>query len=138
MDTSTEMVAVKPPAAGKRQRRSVAEKRLMVVETLAEGASVARVARGHGVNANQLFYWRRLYQSGRLGGSGAAQLLPVRVRRENRRPTVPREECSTIAVGATESFRPGTIHIDLRQAQVRIEGNADPALLRVLLECLGR
>jgi hypothetical protein len=30
----------------------------------------------------------------------------------------------------------GTIHIKLRQAQVRIEGNADAALVRVLLECL--
>ena len=33
---------------------------------------------------------------------------------------------------------PGTIHIELRHAQVRIEGDADPALLRVLLECLRR
>jgi hypothetical protein len=31
---------------------------------------------------------------------------------------------------------PGTIHIELRHAQVRIEGSADPGLLRVLLECL--
>jgi len=33
---------------------------------------------------------------------------------------------------------PGTIHIELRHAHVRIEGGADPALLRVLLECLRR
>jgi hypothetical protein len=32
--------------------------------------------------------------------------------------------------------QPGTIHIELRQAQVRIEGDADVALVRVLLECL--
>lgn len=32
--------------------------------------------------------------------------------------------------------QPGTIHIELRQAQVRIEGSADAALVRVLLECL--
>jgi hypothetical protein len=30
----------------------------------------------------------------------------------------------------------GTIQIELRQAQVRIEGSADPSLVRVLLECL--
>ena len=30
----------------------------------------------------------------------------------------------------------GTIHIELRQAQVRIEGKADAGLVRVLLECL--
>jgi len=51
----------------KRQRRSIAEKRRIVEETLVEGTSVARVARAHGVNANQLFYWRKLYQAGRLG-----------------------------------------------------------------------
>ena len=34
--------------------------------------------------------------------------------------------------------QPSTIHIELRHAQVHIEGSADPALLRVLLECLGR
>ena len=32
--------------------------------------------------------------------------------------------------------QPGTIHIELRQAQVRIEGSADVAWVRVLLECL--
>jgi len=32
--------------------------------------------------------------------------------------------------------QPGTIHIELRQAQVRIEGSVDPGLVRVLLECL--
>jgi hypothetical protein len=31
---------------------------------------------------------------------------------------------------------PSTIHIELRQAKVRIEGSADPGLVRVLLECL--
>jgi transposase len=39
-----------------------------VEETLALGASVARVARAHGINANQVFHWRRLYQRGLLGG----------------------------------------------------------------------
>jgi Transposase len=33
----------------------------MVEEALQPGVSVARVARAHGVNANQLFGWRRLY-----------------------------------------------------------------------------
>jgi transposase-like protein len=71
MDTF-QQVAVIPrdkqgPVAPVRQRRSIAEKRRIVEETLAPGASVARVARAHGVNANQVFGWRRLYQGGRLG-----------------------------------------------------------------------
>jgi transposase-like protein len=55
------------PQRQRRQRYSIAEKRRIVEETLAEGASVARVARAHGINANQVFGWRRLYLAGRLG-----------------------------------------------------------------------
>src|SRR5271170_4856094 len=84
MDTS-QQVAVIPQGsessvAGQRQRRSIAEKRRIVEETLVEGASVARVARAHGVNANQVFGWRRLYLAGRLGDrKPGMKLLPVRV-----------------------------------------------------------
>ncbi len=66
--------------AAPRQRRSIAEKRRIVEETLVEGASVARVARAQGINANQVFGWRRLYLAGRLGDrKPAMKLLPVRV-----------------------------------------------------------
>ena len=51
----------------KRRFRTVEEKRRIVEEALQPGASVARVARARGVNANQLFGWRRLYQQVRLG-----------------------------------------------------------------------
>jgi hypothetical protein len=44
----------------KRQQRTVEEKRRIVEATLVEGASVARVARAHGVNANQVFGWPSL------------------------------------------------------------------------------
>lgn len=44
-------------SAGRRVRRwqSIAEKRQIVQLTMAPGASVAEVARAHGVNANQVF-----------------------------------------------------------------------------------
>ena len=51
----------------KRQRRSIAEKRRIVELAMQPGASVARVAREHGVNANMVHYWRNLYRQGRLG-----------------------------------------------------------------------
>jgi transposase len=85
MDTSRQVPDVitaksEPLSALPRQRRSIAEKRRIVEETLAEGASVARVARAHGINANQVFGWRRLYSAGRLGERKAAmKFLPVRV-----------------------------------------------------------
>jgi transposase len=118
--------------APQRQRRSIAEKRRVVEETLVEGASVARVARAHGINANQLFGWRRLYLAGRLGERKAAmKLLPVRVSESLPAPLP--MECSSVDFPKAQ---PGTIHIELRQAKVRIEGSADAALVRVLLECL--
>ena len=136
MDTS-QQVAVIPQGressvAAQRQRRSIAEKRRMVEETLVEGASVARVARAHGVNANQVFGWRRLYLAGRLGDRKPGMtLLPVRVSESMPAPLA--MERSSVDGGKRQ---PSTIHIELRQAQVRIEGSADPALVRVLLECL--
>lgn len=70
--------------SGTRRRhfRSVEQKRQMVQETLAPGASVAIIARRHGVNANQLFSWRRQYRRGVLElvnapASEEAALVPV-------------------------------------------------------------
>jgi transposase-like protein len=59
--------------------RSVAEKRRIVELTLVPGASVALVARAHGVNANQVFKWRRAFEQGELSEplSTSASLLPV-------------------------------------------------------------
>ena len=85
MDTSRPVPETIPArsesASGvQRQWRSIAEKRRLVEETLVEGASVARIARARGVNANQLFGWRRLYLNGRLGEQKPTmKLLPVRV-----------------------------------------------------------
>jgi transposase len=138
MDTSVQIGPAKATSTSQRQRRSVAEKRRIVEETLVEGASVARVARAHGVNANQVFYWRKQYQEGRLGASGAAQLLPVRITSENTAARIVRKQSPSTSIDSSASLSAGTIHIELREAQVRIEGSADPALLRVLLECLGR
>lgn len=123
MDTSTQLLATK------RRYRSLEEKRRIVEEALAEGASVARVARVHGVNANLVFNWRKRYRAGRLGNGTEAKLLPVRVGAESSPP---------LPISLRESLPPssGTIHIQLPHAQVRVEGNADPGLVRVLLECL--
>lgn len=139
MDTSQQASVIprdkETPIVPQRQRRSIAEKRRIVEETLVPGASVARVARSHGINANQVFGWRRLYLAGRLGEpKPGIKLLPVRVSESTSTPVV----VESVESGLSDVVQPqsGTIHIELRQAQVRIEGGADPALVRVLLECL--
>jgi transposase len=62
-----------------RRWRTVSEKRRIAEQTLEPGASVALVARAHGVNANQVFKWRRALKRGELSEPAAAStaLLPV-------------------------------------------------------------
>ena len=65
---------------GKRRRRSYSKafKRRVVAETLEPGASVAEVARRHGLNANMVFMWRG---DPRFGpGRDVPAFLPVEVR----------------------------------------------------------
>lgn len=139
MDTSQQAIVI-PRDKGtavtpRRQRRTIAEKRRVVEETLIPGASVARVARAHGINANQVFGWRRLYLAGRLGErKPGIKLLPVRVSKSESVPGVVEPVATRLSDVAQP--RPGTIHVELDRVQLRIEAGADPALVRVLLECL--
>ena len=118
-----------PASAAKKKhlRRTIKEQRDIVEETLVPGASVARVARRHEVNANQVFYWRKLYREGRLGISIATPLLPVKVKTER-------------ATKTFEEDRPvlssGTMEIKLSRGTLRIAGSVDVLALRAVLECL--
>jgi transposase len=128
MDTYTQAV----PA--KRRHLALEEKRRIVEETFVDGASVARIAQAHGLNANLVFNWRRQHQKGLLTDRRAAKLLPVRVSAEG-----------SSGVGTPwgtacepRSASMGTIHIQLQKAQVRVEGVVNEGLMRVVLECLGQ
>jgi transposase len=128
MDTYTQSV---PP---KRRYLELEQKRRIVEETLAEGASVAQIARVHGVNANLVFNWRKLYRAGQLGGLGGNKLLPVGVAREDT-PQPGRAGANAVSASAAGV---SVIDIQLQDARVRVEGSADPGLVRVVLECLAR
>ena len=126
MDTSTQAIQVR--GRDRRRFRTIEEKRRIVEAALEPGASVARVARAYGVNANQLFGWRRLYLEGRLEPKNRETpgLLAVRV--------VP-------GVSARRSNAPaacGTIQIELAKGTMRIAGMVDPASLHTVLEYLTR
>src|SRR5271167_3141417 len=115
-----------------RRRRSAAERRLIVEETLKAGSSVARVALKHGVNANQVFKWRRLHEAGRLGtrASREVQLLPVRVSEEQ---VASRAEAPDAAPAASA----GAIHIELPGSiRISLDGQVDPAMVRTVLQSL--
>ena len=116
-------------AQAKKRRRTIKEKRDIVEETLVSGASVARVARRHDVNANQVFYWRKQFLEGRLGISMNPQLLPVKVEAE--RPT---EAVKSVV----STLPPGTMEIAFPKGTLRIAGSVDVAALRAVLESLAR
>ena len=122
----------------KRRMRSVAEKRRIVEASFEPGNSVACVARANGVNANQVFAWRKLYQRGLLGGGQAspAALLPVKVSDPQPGATSSHSSQLTAPPPATLSISPGTIQLQLPKGRLRIEGNVDAESLRVVLECL--
>jgi transposase len=116
-------------STGRRVRRwrSVSEKLEIVQLTLRPGASVAEVARAHGVNANQVFKWRRAFERGELSESSTA-LIPVTV--ENRADNSSETEEVQMQAG-------GSIHIELPgRAVISVESGADPILLRSILESL--
>ena len=94
--------------------------------TLRPGASVAEVARAHGVNANQVFKWRRAFERGELSEPCSA-LIPVTVASSDESGET--EEAATVAGGS--------IHIELPgRALISVESGADPILLRSILESL--
>ncbi|MEO6805318.1 MAG: transposase [Edaphobacter sp.] len=125
-----------------RQYRTTAEKRLVVEATRHPGVSVATVARAHGVNANQVFYWRKLYEAGRLESTTAmsirdadardARLLPVTI-------SEGAERQAGVAVAAAR-VEPivggGSIEVTLGCGTVRIAGAVDSGTLRAVLGCL--
>jgi len=89
-----------------------------VDQTLEAGASVARVALKYGVNANQVFQWRRLYRDGKLGAlpQSAMKLLPVSV--------VEDQETSKAEPEEVVRERTGAIHIELQgEVRISVEGS---------------
>jgi transposase len=92
--------SVSKPEVPKRMHRSVDEKRRIVEATFAPGTSIARVARKHGVNSNQVFQWRYEYRKGILGGHSnpATKLLPVVVAEPSRSTSTLRSSTSPLTM----------------------------------------
>jgi len=132
---------VLPRRRAKRQHYDAAFKRHLVELTLVPGASVARIALDHRINANIVFRWRRLYLHERSAAtlkpvapllpvavSEAAQALEVMSARVASAPT--RSRCKY------ELSPSGVIDIELAGAQVRVTGEVALEALRLVLETL--
>lgn len=139
------MEATEPVVRRRRDRqfRTMEEKRLIVEATRRAGVSVAAVAQAHGVNANQVFYWRKLYDAGqleckassspRVGEPARVCLLPVSVEGEQEQPLAAE---GTVDQRTFSPSSEGSIELTLACGQVRIAGVVDAGTLSTVLRCL--
>ena len=119
----------------RRRRYDDTFKQAVVEQTLARKASVARIAREHDLNANQLFRWRRQWllnghfrTVARSTEKEPVALVPVTVEE-------PSSEQSSRRAPVVEG---GQIEIRLAVGEVRIRGAVDEQTLQVVLSSLRR
>ncbi len=120
--------------SGRRRLWTADEKRRIVEQTLSSDVSVAMIARQHGVNANQVFYWRKLYRAGQLGAreqSEAVRFLPVSVAEDVSSSAAPGESVSSDGHVTINIEIPGC-------ALVSVEGAVDASIVRAVMESLRR
>jgi len=125
---------VKSAAAvrAKRTFRSKLERRNIVEEALKPGASIADVARAHGVRPNQVRHWRRLYKQGLLEEAAGTGLVRVTIT-----DTADQEQVRP-APARVEGSATGTIRIETEKARMYVEGTPEPSCVRMVLEYLLR
>lgn len=118
---------------GPRRRYSIAEKLQILEETRRPGASLADVARAHGINHNVVFGWRRLAQRGLLRAQGkeSVPLLPVRVESATVVPSSKLPSSSVYTTGSIEVEFPGGV-------RVRVHGVVDALALERVFKALAR
>ena len=124
MDTNSNAIRTAAPR-GSYKHHAPAFKRAVVEESLRSGTSVARIAREHGINANQVFLWRKTYREGLLD-EASPLLLPVMT------------EQNGAAERPNAEQAPGYLLIESGRLRLRIEGRPDPETLRVVLAELSR
>ena len=153
---------------GRRSRRSWSddEKRRIVAEAVLPGASVADIARRHGVNANLVFNWRKIARAALLAAAPNAsavtlqenasslaaehcEFMPIGVigRAEDEEPALIARPSSTVVGDASSrretlprpgmDERPGVIEIDLADGvRLRVDAFVNERALRRVLAVL--
>jgi len=125
--------AIAPARSGRGVRRYYRreQKRRIVEETFAPGASVSVVARKHDVNANIVFAWRRQHKRGLLdpvSRKAEPALLPILVAPDD-----------SGATSVQETTSAGHIEIHLADGRwIHVSGSVDATTLRAVMTELMR
>jgi len=146
-------MAAQDGSGERRRTRSLDERRRVVEEALAPGASVAAVARRHGLNANLVFKWIRRSREGWLDrrrepkaqtltsaapeAKGPA-FVPVKLLELSAAPAPPAEVGAKPARETRRTARRGAMEISLPNgAKVSLDADVDAEALRRVLSALG-
>ena len=129
-------------AGGKRRpyRQHSAEFKQSVVEqSYVAGASVARLAQLHQINANQIFAWRKWARdqraSAQAGAEQATVFLPITISETSGKDDVSPKLSDVDSANAEHSNR---IEVTVGAARLAIHGSPDPVTLRAVLTQLLR
>lgn len=144
MDTSSERESTAGETSTEptsRRIRTLQEKQRILAEAAEPGASVAAVARTHGLNANLLFAWRRLQRRGLLESRRhAPPLLPVTITEPTITPTqrtLLRTRSRRARPVPGDSSAPAQVEIMIGESvRVRLYGEAQQAIVTRVLEWL--
>jgi transposase len=123
---------------GERRRYSDAERRRIIEESYAPGASVSVVARRHDVSANLVFKWRQRYRrhdkpAGFLPVVAAQQPAPAAPSAAPVEPPAKRRRARKAVPDA------GFIEIEFSGGhRVRVHGSADDRTVRSIIEALSQ
>lgn len=98
----------------------------MVEQSRLANVSVARLAQEYGINANQIFAWRRAYDEGRLDAPCASSLVDVQI--------TPAEDRALASQPVEHSVGALTITTGAEVMAVTVDVN--PSLLRPALKVL--
>lgn len=123
---------VKPGSRKGKSNYSLQFKRRLAVAACEPGVSVSKLALAHQVNANMVFKWRRDLRAGLLDDAAPAPaaLLPVVL------GETPGGARSAAASARREAVPVGVIEIVIADAIVRLRGDVDAALLKMVVQSL--
>jgi len=113
---------------GRRRKWSRRRKESIVLETLEEGASVSEVARRHGVDASQVFKWRRdAGLRSRPSASEPVMFAPLLIEQKDAPQPAPREAAPLPS---------GLIELELAGARARIPVTAGRGVILAVIDGL--
>ena len=111
-----------------RRKFTAEERRAIVEECFAPGASVSAVGLRHGINNAQLFKWRRQHLAA-MAPEPKPALLPVTIE-------APPAMTAELVPESSGDRQVGSIEIELSGARIRLHGAIDPKAITAIVAAL--